>query len=100
LPWGSFINPYLPDVIGSIVCFVCILLLKAWRSPTVLGYGGKLITDAAAASAHGLSIGEIYQAWLPILVLLVVITLWTSPWSSLPKIILFHAAVSVASSIT
>jgi lactate permease len=101
LPWGSFINPYLPDVIGSIVCFICILLLlKVWRPPTVLAYGGKPITGAASAPAHGLSGSEIFQAWLPILVLVVVVTLWTGPWSKLPGIVLLHFAVAAASSIT
>src|SRR5579864_3359503 len=101
LPWGTFINPYLPDVAGSIVCFICILaLLKVWQPSTVRSYGGTPISGAASAPAHGLSGSDIFQAWLPILVLVVVVTLWTGPWSSLPKIVLFHAAVSAASSIT
>src|SRR5690348_301804 len=101
LPVGTYLGPYLPDVAGSIVCFICLLLLlKVWRPATVLGYGGAPLTGSTTAAGHGLSGGDIIQAWLPIAVLIVVVTLWTGPWSSLPKIVLFHAAVSAASSIT
>src|SRR6266436_7902901 len=37
LPVGTYLGPYLPDVAGSIVCFICILaLLKVWR-PAQIG---------------------------------------------------------------
>jgi lactate permease len=101
LPWGTYVNPYLPDVIGSIVCFICVLLLlKVWRPPTVLAYGGKPVSGPAAGPEHGLSAGEVFQAWLPILVLVVVVTLWTGPWSKLPGVVLLHLQETAASSIT
>src|SRR5215472_11340319 len=56
LPWGSFINPYLPDVIGSIVCFICLLLLlKVWQPRQMRGYGGTPIESSATTTGHGLS---------------------------------------------
>jgi lactate permease len=96
-----YLGPYLPDVVGSIVCFCCILiLLKIWRPREVLGYGGVPISGGSQAAAHGLSGREIGQAWLPILVLVVVVVAWTGPWSILPGINWYHAAVTAASSIT
>jgi lactate permease len=101
LPVGTFLGPFLPDVVGAIVCFVCILiLLKIWRPREVLGYGGVPVSGGSQAAAHGLTGGEIFQAWLPILVLVAVVVAWTGPWSKLPGIIAAHFQVSAASSIT
>ena len=103
LPTSIYLGPYLPDVIGAIICFACLLiLLKVWRPKQTLGYGGVPVTAAqeAAAEGHGLSAGEVFQGWLPIIVLVVVVVLWTGPWSPLPAINWLHLAVSAASSIT
>jgi lactate permease len=102
MPVGIYLGPYLPDIAGSIVCFICVLmLLKVWRPAEVLGYGGKPISGAAASSeGHGLSGGDIMQAWLPIAVLVVVVVAWTGPWSKLPGINWLHLAVGAASSIS
>ena len=54
----------------------------------MLGYGGVPISasDQAKAdrSGHGLATGEILQAWMPFVILVVVVVLWTGPWSPLP----------------
>jgi lactate permease len=47
-----------------------------------------------------LSASEIFQAWLPIIVLVVVVVAWTGPWSRLPAISWLHAAVTAQSSVT
>ncbi len=101
LPVGTYLGPYLPDVAGSIVCFICILiLLKFWHPAQVLGYGGKPIAGRVEAAAHGLSGGDIVQAWLPIVVLVAVTVAWTGPWSWLPGYVKLHYAVTAASSIS
>jgi lactate permease len=101
LPVGLFLGPYLPDVVGAIVCFGCLLLLlKVWRPADVLGYGGMPVANAGDTTAHGLSGREIFEAWLPILVLVAVVVAWTGPWSNLPGIVAFHRQVVAASSIT
>jgi lactate permease len=101
LPVGTYLGPYLPDVAGAIVCFVCLLLLlKVWQPKQVRGYGGAPLTNAGTAAGHGLTGGDIVQAWLPIAVLVVVVVAWTGPWSKLPGIVLLHMQVSAASSIT
>ncbi len=102
-PVAVFLGPYLPDVTGSIVCFAALLvLLKFWRPRRVLAYGGKQV-DAATArlgdEPHGLSGAQIFRAWLPFLVLIIVVVLWTGPWSPLPRIAWFKLAVSAGSSI-
>src|SRR5581483_7859024 len=103
LPTSIYLGPFLPDVIGSIVCFVCLLiLLKVWRPAQTLGYGGVPVSAAqeAQAEGHGMSAGEVFQGWLPILVLIAVVVAWTGPWSKLPGIVWFHAQVNAASALS
>src|SRR5262245_11949537 len=103
-PVAVFLGPYLPDVIGAIVCFAALfILLKLWRPRRVLGYGGVQVPESElvrANSDHGLTGREILQAWLPIIVLIVVVVAWTGPWSKLPAVTWYHAAVTAQSSIT
>jgi lactate permease len=99
-PVATYLGPYLPDVTGSIVCFAALLvLLKFWQPKTVLGYGGKPL-DATAATRRdtgsGLSTAQVLQAWMPFAVLLVVVTLWTGPWSPLPKVSWYLTKVTAA----
>jgi lactate permease len=101
LPTSIYLGPYLPDVAGSIVCFVALLaLLKVWRPARVLGYGGAPVVGDTRAVAHGLTGREVASAWLPIAILVVVVVAWTGPWSHLPSIVLFKQAVAAKSSIT
>jgi lactate permease len=88
-PVASFFGPYLPDITGSIVCFCCLLLLlKVWRPARILGHGGQSVraAEARAAHEHGLTGSEVLLAWMPFLVLVVVVMAWTGPWSSLPAV--------------
>ncbi len=101
-PVAVHLGPYLPDVAGAIVCFAALLLLlKVWQPSSVLGYGGVPV-DAAAArqtQGHGLSPGEVVQAWMPFVVLLVVVAAWTGPWSPLPKVSWFKAQAVACSAL-
>ena len=41
LPASQFLGPYLPDIIGAVVCFgALLLLLRFWRPKETLGFGG------------------------------------------------------------
>ena len=53
----------------------------------------------AQAEGHGLTPGEVFQGWLPILVLIAIVVAWTGPWSKLPSIIALHYQVNAASSL-
>ena len=101
-PVAVYLGPYLPDVAGAIVCFgALLLLLKVWQPSRVLGYGGVPVEAGAAQQmrGHGLSAGEVLQAWLPFLVLLVVVALWTGPWSPLPKVSWFKTQAIACSAL-
>ena len=101
-PVAVYLGPYLPDVTGSIVCFVALLaLLKVWQPAVVLGYGGVPVDPAHArqTQGHGLSFSEVAQAWMPFIVLLVVVVAWTGWWSPLPKVTWFTAQAVACSSL-
>ncbi|MBS3651117.1 L-lactate permease [Pseudaminobacter sp. 19-2017] len=102
LPVGTLLGPYLPDVAGAIVCFACLLiLLKFWQPRQMRAYGGApLASPGMSAADHGLSTGDIVQAWMPIAVLIVIVVAWTGPWSKLPSISLLNVQVAAASSIS
>jgi lactate permease len=103
LPTSVYLGPYLPDVIGAIVCFACLLiLLKVWHPARTLGYGGVPVTAAqeAQAEGHGLTAGEVFQGWLPIIALILIVVAWTGPWSKLPAMIVLHLQVTAATTLT
>jgi lactate permease len=100
LPTAVYLGPYLPDVIGAIVCFVALLiLLKVWRPAHVLAYGGAPVRGDTQAEVHGLSAGDVGMAWLPIAILIAVVVAWTGPWSKLPAIIGLHLEVAATSGL-
>ncbi|HEU0025749.1 MAG TPA: L-lactate permease [Ktedonobacterales bacterium] len=105
-PVSQFFGPYLPDIVGALVSFgALLLLLKVWRPREVLSYGG--VPQAAGAPEIAIepeAIGQpqrsIGAALLPFLILIVVVVLWTGPWSKLPSVSLFKFSVPAISSIT
>ncbi len=104
-PVSVFLGPYLPDVAGAIVCFVCLLiLLKVWHPKIMRGYGGAPLSAEqqakAAVTGKGFSVLEVFEAWMPFIVLIVIVVLWTGPWSPLPKYVGLNLAVSAGSSIS
>lgn len=83
-----------------------LLLLKVWQPRTVLGYGGIELDEAEQRAEIATRIGNsetrnsVLAAFLPFLILVVVVVLWTGPWSPLPGIKLDTAAVKAVSSIS
>ena len=91
-PVSQFAGPYLPDVVGSLVCFGVLLgLIRFWKPKTVLGYGGTPIEEqdqvryAVEQAERERPTGRgALMAVAPFLVLVVVVIAWAGPWSSLP----------------
>jgi len=104
-PVAHYLGPWLPDITGSIVSFGCLLLLlKVWRPKTCLGYGGCKIDAAGGGVKHDLAAGEVFQAWLPFFIMVVVVVLGTwsvFPWvGPLNKVVLASAKIGAISSVT
>ena len=113
LPVSQYLGPYLPDIIGALVSFGAILLLlKVWRPKTVMGYGGIELSEEEQRAQTTSVIenpveGEnptprhsVLAAWLPFLILVVIVVLWTGPWSQLPKVAAPSLLVKAISSIS
>jgi lactate permease len=74
-PTSQWLGPYLPDVIGALVCFgALLLLLKYWKPRETLGFGGVPVTTEAvltgavatgAGSAGGVSTATLSPATGP-----------------------------------
>jgi len=98
LPTSQFLGPYLPDVIGSLVCFAALLvLLKVWQPKEILGFGGELITEPQAQRQ---GVRAPLKGLLPFVILIVVVVAWTGPWSKLGAYTPFSPSVSALSSLT
>jgi L-lactate permease len=108
LPVSQFLGPYLPDIVGALVSFAALLLLlKVWRPRTILAYGGVPVSETGAQVAQveaeaSAEVGQrsILTAFLPFLILIVVVVLWTGPWSKLPAVSLAKFPLPAVSSVT
>ena len=103
-PVAHYLGPYLPDISGALVSFwVLFLFVKIWRPQTIRGFGGFRLEPAAASPAElgePSSVAEVFLAWVPYIVLVLVVVLWTGPWSKLPAISVFKLSVAAKSSVT
>lgn len=125
-PIAEWVGPYLPDVVGSLVCFAALLgLLRVWRPRTVLGFGGRELTadevaafsqQAAVPGLAGTAAGDApgapaagwaarspswrgIRALVPFVILIGVVVAWTGPWSPLPGYIPFEPKVTAIGSL-
>ncbi len=101
-PAAHYLGPYLPDVSGALVSFwVLYFFVKVWRPKNTRMYGGKIIAASdivrpvtRQTAADGL------KAWMPFVLLLIVVVLWTGPWSKLPSYSLYKVQEFARSSVT
>jgi L-lactate transport len=101
-PVARYLGPYMPDLAGAILSFWALFFfIKVWRPKTIRSFGGKLLTAQEAEAADPpLLTNEAVRAWAPFIVLLVVVVLWTGPWSHLPAKSAYKASVSAIGSIS
>ncbi|HET7387376.1 MAG TPA: L-lactate permease [Nocardioidaceae bacterium] len=119
-PTSQFLGPYLPDIIGSLVCFAALLiLLRLWQPRELLGFGGEPLTDEQVATqaaeskdtppmgpgaaspqdAQRSGAGAL-RGLVPFIILIVVVVIWTGPWLALQKHVVFEPAVNAVSSLS
>jgi lactate permease len=121
-PVAHYLGPYLPDLSGALVSFwVLLLFVKVWRPKNIRAFGGKIISEQQARAeaaaqissstsggsvsgskggSQDLGAGGAFRAWLPYIILIVVVVLWTGPWSHLPGKFAHKWTVSAMSSVT
>jgi len=97
LPTSQYLGPYLPDVIGSLVCFAALLtLLRFWQPKTILGFGG---TEIEPLTEERPAVRAPLRGLLPFVILIVVVVAWTGPWSKLGAYVPVAPSVSAKSSL-
>ncbi|HEY2393387.1 MAG TPA: L-lactate permease [Candidatus Angelobacter sp.] len=98
-PVAHYLGPYLPDLSGALVSFwVLFFFVKVWKPKNIRAFGGKIIpagSQTAVADASGA-----FRAWMPYIILVIVVVLWTGPWSHLPGKFSHKWTVSAISSVT
>jgi lactate permease len=103
-PVAHYLGPYLPDLSGALVSFwVLFIFVKVWRPKTIRGFGGAPLISPSLKTPNTsdtASVREALYAWLPYIVLILVVVGWTNPWSPLPAISLFKWVVTAKSSVT
>ena len=103
-PVAHYLGPYLPDLSGALVSFwVLFVFVKMWRPKTIRGFGGKPLASSAIAASISVEMGSVREAlyaWLPYIVLILVVVGWTNPKSPLPGLSLLKLSVSAKSSVT
>ena len=74
---SNFIGAELPDIVSAVVSLACTtVFLKFWKVKNVFR-----LDDLKDFSKHKqMNFGEVFKAWLPFILLIVCIIVWTQPW--------------------
>ncbi len=103
-PVAHYLGPYLPDLSGALASFwILFFFVKIWRPKTIRGFGGAPLESVPAPTSSPVeftSWRETFFAWLPYIVLILIVVSWTGPWSHLPLLSWFKLSVSAKSSVT
>ena len=74
---------YLPDLSGALVSFwVLFIFVKIWRPKTIRGFGGEPLASPLPRLPISVEMGSVREAlyaWLPYIVLILVVVGWTNP---------------------
>jgi|HubBroStandDraft_6_1064221.scaffolds.fasta_scaffold47234_2 lactate permease len=74
---SNYHGPWLTDIIAALCSMACLILfLKIWQPKQVWGHDGSQDALRAARGAHGHSRNEVIRAWLPWLVLSIMVFCW------------------------
>ena len=103
-PASQWLGPYLPDIIGAVVSFGCILLLlRYWRPKETLGFGGVPIQQGGSVDTpptDTVTAREAMRGLAPFFVLIAVVVAATGPWSHLGNYNFVKPEVDAVSSLS
>src|SRR5271166_5832294 len=76
---SNFHGPWLVDVVAAVISMAALILfLLKWHPKRIWGFTGHEV-DRSARGQHGYSRSEVARAWVPWLILSVVVFLWGLP---------------------
>lgn len=74
---SNYLGAELPDIVSAVVSLICTTaFLKIWKPANIF----RLDDQTDFTNNTQLSNGEIFKAWLPFILLIACIILWTQPW--------------------
>lgn len=79
---SNFIGPELPDITSALASLIALtLFLKVWQPKRAFaeakGSVGAAVVQPSGSQPSPYSLGEIFKAWSPFLILTVLVTIWT-----------------------
>lgn len=74
---SNYLGAELPDIVSAVVSLVCTtIFLKFWSPKNVFRLDG--LKDFSHHTQ--LEFGKVFKAWLPFILLIICIIIWTQPW--------------------
>ena len=74
---SNYLGAELPDILSAVVSLICTTaFLKIWKPSNIF----RLDDQTDFTRKTELSNGQIFKAWLPVILLIACIILWTQPW--------------------
>lgn len=74
---SNYLGAELPDIVSAVVSLICTTaFLKIWKPSNIF----RLDDQTDFTNNTQLSNSQIFKAWLPFILLIVCIILWTQPW--------------------
>ncbi len=75
---STWFGPELPAITASVVSLVCLVgFIKIWQPKTIWTFENDAADATANATAH--TAGQVFKAWSPFLILMVVMGIWGTP---------------------
>jgi lactate permease len=74
---SNYHGPWLTDIIAALCSMLCLIVfLKLWHPKRIWGLGSQNVESGRASHVHGHSRTEVLRAWLPWIVLSVLVFCW------------------------
>ena len=74
---SNYLGAELPDIVSAIVSLACTtIFLKAWQPKNIF----RLDDKKDFSNQQKLELGVIVRAWMPFILLIICIVIWTQPW--------------------
>jgi lactate permease len=75
---STYFGPELPAITASVFSLICLVVfIKFWRPKTVWNFPEDAATTVVTGKSY--SAGQIFKAWSPFLILMVVMGIWGTP---------------------
>lgn len=74
---SNYLGAELPDIVSAIVSLACTtIFLKVWQPKNIF----RLDDKKDFSNQQKLELGTIVRAWMPFILLIICIVIWTQPW--------------------